>query len=370
MSDLPRILIVDDSRVVRTTLMQHLKGAYDVREEADGEAAWQTLVVDHAVQAVISDLNMPKLGGLELLDRVRSSKLRRLQEMPFILVSGDESEEDRAQAREKGVSDFIGKGAGSSEILLRLNHLLALAHARENLDAGREHMVQDPKSGLYSRRYIELQTVQALSHAARHGGESSLMVFGFDGYQKLCDRLGAEIAEGVGHRFARMLAGKIRQEDSLGHFAPGQYAIVSPGTPATHCATFAERVRQAVEVARLAVQGETLEITVSIGLAGVPTDHVPSPVALLDLAGERMREAMLGGGNRVVAGGVKPVSRTVSLQHALELVNSQRSDALRPHLSALGHQLLPLLRFMDQELGLALPLAEIERRLSERVNQV
>ena len=369
MSDLPRILIVDDSRVVRTTLMQHLKGAYEVREEADGEAAWQTLVVDHTLQAVISDLNMPKLGGMELLDRVRSSKLRRLQELPFILVSGDESEEDRAQAREKGVSDFIGKGAGSSEVLLRLNHLLALANARENLEAGRERMVQDPKSGLFSRNYIEQQTIQALSHAARHGGESSLMVLGFDGYDGLCERFGVELAEEVGNRFARMLAGKIRQEDSLGHFALGQYAIVSPGTPAAHSAAFAERVRQAVEVARLAVQGETLAVTVSIGLASVPADHVPSAGSLLDLAGERMREAMSAGGNRILAGEVTPLARTVSLQHALELVNSQRRDALRPHLPALARQLLPLLRYMDQELALALPLAELERRLEAQAKQ-
>ena len=43
----PHILIVDDSRVVRVKLIHHLKDHYDVREESDGEAAWQTLVVDH-----------------------------------------------------------------------------------------------------------------------------------------------------------------------------------------------------------------------------------------------------------------------------------------------------------------------------------
>jgi PleD family two-component response regulator len=46
-ADLPHILIVDDSRVVRVKLIHHLKDHYDVREESDGEAAWQTLVVDH-----------------------------------------------------------------------------------------------------------------------------------------------------------------------------------------------------------------------------------------------------------------------------------------------------------------------------------
>ena len=108
MADLPRILIVDDSRVVRVSLIQHLKGYYEVREECDGEAAWQSLVVDHSIRAVISDLQMPKLNGFELLERVRTSKLRRLQQLPFILVSGEESEEERAKARTLGCGKYRG----------------------------------------------------------------------------------------------------------------------------------------------------------------------------------------------------------------------------------------------------------------------
>lgn len=364
---LPHVLIVDDSRVVRASLSQHLRGQFVVREEGDGEAAWQTLVLDHSIQAVISDLQMPKLSGYELLERVRSSKLRRLQNLPFILVSGEETEEERARAKAMGVSDFVTKGVGSAEILIRLNHLLALSNAQENLETGRESMVQDPVSGLYTRKYLELQAAQALSHSARHEVDTSVMVLGFDGFTALGERLGADVAEQVGTRFAKMLAGKMRHEDSLGHFGSGQYAVVSPGTSLAYCATFAERVRQAVEVARLSAQGQSVSVTVSIGLAGVPLDHVGSASDLLDLAGHRMREAMQAGGNRVDSGGVAPATRPISLHHALELLSANRPEAVRPHLGALGQQMLPLLRLIDQELGLSLPLAEIERRLNERV---
>ncbi len=366
MDDLPRILIVDDSRLVRASLGQLLKGHYEVREEGDGEAAWQTLVLDHSIRAVISDLQMPKLNGHQLLERLRSSKLRRLQQMPFMLVSGDESEEERAKAKALGVSDFITKGVGSAEVLLRLNHLLALSNARESLDSGRERMVQDPVSGLFTRKYLELQTAQALSHSARHGVDASVMVLGFDGYAEMCQRLGQEIAEEVGTRFARMLAGKIRQEDSLGHFGPGQYAVVSPGTSLSYCTTFAERVREAVELARISTQGQSVAVTVSIGLAGVPADHVKSAGNLLDLAGERMAEAMRQGGNRLLAGGAPMALRPISLHHAIELLQAGRPDMVRAHLPVLGKQLLPLLQLMNQELGLTLPLAELEHRLNER----
>jgi diguanylate cyclase (GGDEF)-like protein len=368
-AELPRILVVDDSRVVRMSLIHHLKGQFEVREESDGEAAWQTLVLDHSIRAVISDLQMPKLNGYELLERVRTSKLKRLQQLPFILVSGEETEEERAKAKALGVSDFVTKGAGGTEVLTRLNNLLVLFDAREHLEAGREQMVHDPVSGLFTRKFLELQAAQAMSHATRHGVDVSVMVLGFDGFDGMGERLGIHVAEEVGNRFARMLAGKMRQDDSLGHFGAGQYAVVSPGTAPAFCATFAERVREAIEVARLSVQGQTVALTVSIGLASAPADAVTSAGALLDLAGERMHAAMRAGGNRTESGGVLPASRAISIHHALELLAANRPSAVIPHLPFLAERILPLMNLMNQELGLTLPVAEIERLLSERKSQ-
>ena len=370
MTTLPRILVVDDSRMVRAGLARHLEGRFEIREESDGEAAWQSLVLDNAIQAVISDLQMPKLNGYELLGRLRSSRLSRLKEMPFIMISGDESEEDRLRAKALGVSDFVTKGAGTAEILTRLKHLLELTEARGNLASSRDQMVQDPFTGLFTAKYLELQAAQALSHVARHGGEVSVVVLGFDDLPALRERLGADVTEQVALRFAKMLSGKLRREDSLGHFGPGHYAIVSPGTTPALCASFAERVREAVEVARVSVQGKALALTVSLGVSSVPQDRVTSAGGLLELASRRMNEAMQAGGNRIVSGGAeKAVVRALTVQQALELIATNRQSTLKPHLGALAGQLLPLLRLMNEELDLALPMAELEKRLSDQVKQ-
>ncbi|MBS1191620.1 MAG: diguanylate cyclase [Rhodocyclaceae bacterium] len=372
MSGLPRILIVDDSRIVRISLANQLKGHYDIREESDGEGAWQALVLDHDLQAVISDLQMPKLDGFGLLERVRSSKLRRLQQLPFILVSGEETEEERGRAKALGVSDFITKGIGSNEILTRLDHLLALSNARESLDTSREHMVRDTETGLFSRKYLELQAAQALSHAARHHGQVSVLVLSLDRYDAICAQLGAPMAEQVGNRLAKMLAAKIRQEDSLGHYEPGRYAIVSPGTAPATCVIFAERVRQAVEAAHIAAHGQRVALTVSVGVASVPEARVSSAGALLELAGSRMREAMQAGGNRIVSGGPgqgEAPTRPMSIQQAIDLLRTGRPEPVLSLLPALGLQVLPLLQLLDKELGLALPLAEIEQQLITRARE-
>ena len=84
-------------------------------------------------------------------------------------------------------------------------------------------------------------------------------------------------------RFGKVLARKVRQEDRLGHYAAGQYAIIALGTSPILCAAFAERVREAVEVAHVAVQGQSISLTVSIGVASIPGDVANSAFALLGL---------------------------------------------------------------------------------------
>ena len=343
-----------------------MQGHFELREEGDGDAAWQTLVLDPSIRGVISDLQMPKLDGYGLLERLRASKLKRLQQMPFILVSGEEAEAERVKAASLGVSDFITKGSGSAEILVRLKNLLALSEAQESLAARREDLVQDPETGLYTRKYLALQAEQAVAHGLRYAAEVSAMLIGFDAYDALGQRLGALRAAEVAGRFARSLAERIRREDSLGHFSDGQFAVISPGTALAHCATFAERVRQAVEVARLSVQGQDIALTVSIGVASLQADCVKTGEALLDCANERMQAAMASGGNRVDSGGVAAATRSLSLPRALELLGLGRVSAVQPHVGELTRQLMPLLQLLEKEFGLALPLAELEHRIIER----
>ncbi len=367
MSDpiLPRILVVDDSRMVRASIVKHLKGHYEVREEADGEAGWQTLVLDLSVVAIISDLQMPKLDGFGLLNRIRSSKLRRLQEMPFILVSGAESEEEMSRAKRLGVSDFITKGIGTTEILARVNNLLELVRTKTCVEDTRKDLVQDSQSGIYTRKYIELQAAQALSHAARHNSEVSVMVLGLDHYDALEEKVGTELAAQVSGRFAQMLSAKMRREDSLGHFEEGQFVIVSPGTSPARCASFADRVREAVQVAHVAVQGKRLKLTVSAGVANAPEDKVVSAGALLELASSRLHEAAQAGGNRIVMGGRGRVPvRALTLQQALDLLRGGHTDVVLPQLAKLGVEIFPLIRLLDAQYGWGLDIEAVAHRLA------
>src|SRR5690606_8222502 len=123
---LPRILVVDDSRMVRSSIVKHIRGRFEVREEGDGEAAWEALLVDPAVQLVLTDIGMPRLDGYGLLERIRSAKVARVRSLPVLIISGDEDDSARERAAALGANGFITKGSGSAELVSALESLLRL----------------------------------------------------------------------------------------------------------------------------------------------------------------------------------------------------------------------------------------------------
>lgn len=370
-TSLPRVLIIDDSRMVRAMLIKRIREHYDFREEADGEAGWQALVLDHSIQLVISDLSMPVLDGYGLLTRIRESRLARIREMPVLMISGEEGEEALQRAKALGVSDFISKSIGAAELLARIDSLVKLSQTQTQLKENREQQVQDSESGLFTRKYIELQAAQAMSHAMRHDSQVSAMVLGFDRFAALREEHGDEVMKQLQLRFSKMLTNKIRKEDSLGHFAGSQFAVVSPGTPHPACESFANRLREAIEVANISLHGQRLTLTVSVGVANTPDDRVTSAGALLELAGSRLKAAQQSGGNRVIACNAKAQAEVAapSLGRALELIKSGHESAVVPHLPKLGKQLMPLLQLLEKELKWGLPLADIEKSMLDRAHE-
>lgn len=112
-----RVLVVDDSRACRALATSLLTEAgYEVRAVADGSQAW-TLLQEVAFDVVVSDLQMPHMGGLDLLEKVRASCA--LANLPVILNSSlSEDLGARSAALAAGANDYIAKDGSAARTRL------------------------------------------------------------------------------------------------------------------------------------------------------------------------------------------------------------------------------------------------------------
>ncbi|HEV3261468.1 MAG TPA: hybrid sensor histidine kinase/response regulator [Gemmataceae bacterium] len=104
-----RVLVVDDSITVREVERQLLRQhGYDVAVAVDGKEGWN-LVRAQPFDLVISDVDMPRMNGLDLIRAIRGEQ--RLKDLPVIIVSYKEREEDRLQGMEVGANAYLTKGS-------------------------------------------------------------------------------------------------------------------------------------------------------------------------------------------------------------------------------------------------------------------
>lgn len=113
----PWVLVVDDSRVVRRTILNTLGPVYNVLEAGDGAAGWRMLRQDSRIEAVISDIQMPEMDGYTFICKVRAVEDPALREVPIIVITSAEDEITRERAYACGANDFILKPFHSDQLL-------------------------------------------------------------------------------------------------------------------------------------------------------------------------------------------------------------------------------------------------------------
>jgi len=102
-----RILTVDDSASMRALLNHALTSqGFDVAQAEDGEVALEWLALNE-VDVVITDINMPRLDGFGLIEKLRQGNRHR--DRPILVLTTESSEEKRARARAAGATGWIVK---------------------------------------------------------------------------------------------------------------------------------------------------------------------------------------------------------------------------------------------------------------------
>lgn len=119
-----KILIIDDMSSMRMVIKTELKkiSGMTLDEAGDGEAAWGKLSSAPAeYQLVLTDMNMPKLNGIELIKKIRGEV--SLQKLPVIVLTSEADDAMRDSALQAGANGYLVKPLNRDEFkatLLRL----------------------------------------------------------------------------------------------------------------------------------------------------------------------------------------------------------------------------------------------------------
>ncbi len=119
----PLVMVVDDSINVRRFLALTLqKAGFRVEQAKDGQHALEKLQAGIPVQAVISDVEMPRLDGFGLLAHVKSQP--HLKQIPVVMLTSRSGDKHRKLAMTLGATDYFSKPFREQELLQTLNRLV------------------------------------------------------------------------------------------------------------------------------------------------------------------------------------------------------------------------------------------------------
>lgn len=124
-SEVPLVLVVDDSITVRRVTQRLLKReGYRVALASDGLQALERLQEERPV-VVLSDIEMPRMDGFDLVRNIRMDA--KLRDLPIIMITSRIAEKHREHARELGVNHYLGKPYAEDELLKLVRQYSSLA---------------------------------------------------------------------------------------------------------------------------------------------------------------------------------------------------------------------------------------------------
>lgn len=150
------ILIVDDMEINRAILAEGFKDEHEILEAADGEEALELIESNEHIAAVLLDLIMPKMDGLEVLRRMNESK--KIVHVPVFIITAENSEKTLMDAYDLGAVDVISKPFMMNFLKCRIENVIELYRHRNEL----EDIVDEQVKRLSSLNQSMVETLATL----------------------------------------------------------------------------------------------------------------------------------------------------------------------------------------------------------------
>ncbi len=296
-----KVLVVDDSAVYRK-LVEHVlsRQPYNLLFAENGAEALK-LYEQNCPSIVVADWVLPDFSGVELCRRIRADDLRPYTYV--IVMTSNAEKENVVQALEAGADDYLTKPFDPGEMLARIGVGRRIIDLNRELDAKTRKLETaartDHLTGLPNRRAIEEWAGKQLRGAARHGFPLWVVVGDIDCFKTINDTFGHDAGDIVLQTFAGMLSKYTRASDICGRLGGDEFLLVMTHVQSANIELTVNRLREQFAALSFPLQGQSIRVTASFGVAGTQDKELQEFGALLRKADQMLYEAKRAGRNQV-----------------------------------------------------------------------
>jgi len=326
------VLFVDDEPALAQLARGLLTGDYDLRCAESAEEA-QLVLARHDIDIVIADQQLPGLQGIPFLEWCREHSARTVR----ILMTGVYSMEEAVEAINSGLAQrFLFKPWRPEQLVnlvrnsartfllershenlldelrklnLELEERVAdrtreLEHTNRQLEQ-RNSMLQkmaltDALTGLPNRRAMDRLAKTEVLRRARTPSPLAVGLVDADYFKNINTRFLLPGGDHVLMWLAETLVNSVRTIDTVGRVGGEEFMIVAPDTGYEGALILAERVRRTVELGDTEFNGETIKLTVSVGMVVAETNTLVGFDQMRHASSAALGEAKEGGRNKCV----------------------------------------------------------------------
>jgi len=353
----PEVIVVDDSKVIRLAARKMLGSDYTIHLAEDGLVGWEMLQQNSAISVVFTDLSMPNLNGMELLNNIRTSSDDHIANLPVIIMTGhDDSESVKQEVFDAGATDFIAKPFESIDLLSRAKAYARLSRKVVELEKKTGY---DKLTGLYNANLLVEHGSKAFSFACRHKIFISAVYFEIQDFQNCFLTHGKKVAQHIIVAVGKRLQEVMREEDIAARLGVAKYALVLPMTNKQKTQVVIERVRESINKLVFDTGKEKIRVSFKTGYSAPNFSEEIEFNELLDQADDALQRAIASSTEQVVCfddvldmAEEPPVVITEQdiEQAFMHILAGNYYQIPEPHLAAVRERLSPFMQYVDNQL--------------------
>ncbi len=264
--------VCDDSKVSRLQIMSILANQNLAYVELfDGKDAYEYIVEQGMkVDLIITDVNMPRMNGIDLVRHIRHSF--SANELPVLALSASEKPSIVAQLLKIGANDYVNKPISNEEFLTRLNATLdqsRLYHENQIMIKQLQMAATtDFLTKLYNRNFFYSSIKHVQAQARREGYKYGIIMIDIDHFKQINDNYGHDAGDMALKMVAEIISEAARESDIACRWGGEEFLILVPKSNLTALVEFSERLRKLIEDSPIVIDPLFLEfsITASFGV--------------------------------------------------------------------------------------------------------